>query len=63
MQGIGAENRWLGEHYRGYRKRGLKLVGTADGREKYDLIEIATSDGKNLEICFDLGDYGGTKLE
>jgi hypothetical protein len=63
MEGVEAENRWLGERYPGYRKRGQNLVGTLDGSDRYDLIDIRTADGKNLTIWFDIGDYKGTRLE
>ena len=51
-KGIAMEYQWLDEHYPGYQGKG-QYVQFQDGKV-YDVIEIATSDGVEKTIYFDI---------
>jgi hypothetical protein len=57
FEGIALENQWLAAHYPGYQKLGQALMQVQD--RYYDLITIATSDGTQKVIYFDVTSFFG----
>jgi hypothetical protein len=55
--GVHAEYVWLAKHYPGCHEGRQSL--TTHGNHPFDLLEITTTDGKNLTVYFDITDYFG----
>jgi len=55
--GVDAEYAWLAKKYPGYKMTRQSLM--RDKGKKYDMLEIKTTDGKQLEVYFDITDYFG----
>jgi len=55
--GIAAEYEWLAKKHRGYKTKQQALLN--DKGRKYDMIAIATADGKEVEVYFDITEFFG----
>ena len=55
--GIRAEYDWVAKKYPGYQRKGQSLH-KVDGKS-YDVLEIVTKDGKEVEVYFDITDFFG----
>ena len=56
-EGIGAENVWILWRYPGAQKTGQSLVQEDGGL--FDLIEVTTAEGEEVEVCFDISGFFG----
>jgi hypothetical protein len=57
MSGIGAEYAWLRQNYPGCRLKQQSLTSYND--KPYDIMTIFTSEGKVLDIYFDISNFFG----
>ncbi len=57
MSGIGAEYAWLRQNYPGCRLKQQSLASYND--KPYDIMTIFTSEGKVLDIYFDISNFFG----
>lgn len=57
LAGVKAENKWLSEHYPNYKKTSQALL--TNDEKPFDRISITLSDGKKLEIYFDISSFFG----
>lgn len=57
ISGIGAEYSWLRQNYPGCRLKQQSL--TSYKNNPYDIMTIITSDGKVLDICFNISNFFG----
>ena len=55
--GVHAEYEWIKNHYPGY-KRGMQALSHFKQRP-YDIISITTSEGKEIDIYFDISKFYG----
>ncbi|MCX6246625.1 MAG: hypothetical protein NTW10_02725 [Bacteroidetes bacterium] len=55
--GVHAEYEWLNNHYPGY-KAGKQAL-TNYKKKPYDVISITTTEGKELDIFFDISNFYG----
>jgi len=56
-QGIHAEYSWIRDKYPGYKNRGQALNNYKN--KPYDIIHITTSDGKEIDVYFDISNFYG----
>jgi hypothetical protein len=61
MDGIAAEHAWLRERYPGSKLRKQSLIKCAE--QPADQMSIATSDGRTVDIYFDISDFFGKGFE
>jgi hypothetical protein len=55
--GIESEYAWVTKHHPGYKLRRQSLR-SKDGK-RYDVLEITTKDGKDVEVYFDITEFFG----
>ena len=55
--GVRAEYKWIGEHYSDYKVKGQAL--TTHDNKPFDVITITLSNGKDLDLYFDISNYFG----
>ena len=55
--GVHAEYEWIKNHYPGY-KRGMQAL-THNKNKPYDIISITTSEGKEIDVYFDISNFYG----
>jgi len=57
--GLAAEGKWLHEHYPGWKKVGQALVVGADGKSRFDDVDILDAAGEKHTVCFDITSFFG----
>ena len=55
--GVDAEYAWIKSHYSNYVVKGQSL--NHQGKKSYDIIHLKLSDGKNLDLHFDITKFFG----
>src|SRR5262249_48498322 len=61
MDGIAAEHAWLRAKYPGSKLRKQSLIKCAE--QPADQMSIATSDGRTVDVYFDISDFFGKGFE